>query len=452
MNDSRYRLPGKTVHLLATAAIAIAFTVAAGDTARAAGPAPVDLGAAARFVILTKSGISNVPTSAITGNLGVSPIAATAITGFSLVADSTNVFSRSAQVTGKIYAANYAGPTPANLTSAIGAMEAAYTDAAGRSLPDFTELYAGDLSGRTLAPGLYTWSTGVLITTSVTLAGDIDDVWILQIAGDLTLGSGAQVVLSGGAQARNIFWQVGGGAGAEIGTTAHVEGTILAQKAIHLRTGASLNGRAQAQTAVTLAKNHVVIPPLNRTLISTSAPARDGWVRESSGTSNLGGANDAWASTIRVGDDWANRQYVSVLNFDTSGLPNTAVITKVTLMVGRQGAIGTDPLGTHGALLADIRRPYFGRSARLQNDDFQAAAGAAAIATFGDPPAGIWYSATVNATGLSRVNRRGTTQFRLRFTIDDNDNLVSDYVKLYSGNAAAARRPRLIVDYYVPNT
>ena len=226
----------------------------------AAGPAPVNLGAAAPFVILTKTGITNVSPSAITGNLGVSPIGATAITGFSLIADITNTFSRSSQVTGKIYASNYTSPTPANLTTAVSNMETAYTDAAGRSLPDFTELYAGNLSGKTLAPGLYKWSTGVLLTSDLTLAGAPDAVWIFQIAGNLTLESGAQVLLSGGAQAKNIFWQVGGGVGAEIGTTAHVEGTILAQKAINLRTGASLNGRAFAQTAVTLEKNTIVIP------------------------------------------------------------------------------------------------------------------------------------------------------------------------------------------------
>jgi hypothetical protein len=220
----------------------------------------VDLGAAAPFVILTKTGITNVATSAVTGNLGVSPIAATGITGLSLIADSTNRFATSSQVTGQIVAANYANPTPVLLTRAVGNMETAYTDAAGRSLPDFTELYTGDLSGRTLAPGLYKWSTGVLITTNMTLVGPSDAVWIFQIADDLTMGSGAKILLSGGAQANNIFWQVGGGVGVEIGTLAHVEGTLLAAKAIHFRTGASLNGRALSQTAVTLEQNTLVIP------------------------------------------------------------------------------------------------------------------------------------------------------------------------------------------------
>lgn len=261
MNTSANHLFSKTGRLLLLATLVMVLTLGTGQIAQAATILqPVNLGTATNFVILTKSGITNVPTSAIYGNMGVSPIAATAITGFSLVADKTNTFSTSSQVTGKIYAANYASPTPANLTTAISNMQTAYTDAAGRKFPNHTELYAGNLSSKTLAPGLYKWSTGVLITKNVTLAGGPNAVWIFQISGNLTLGSGVQVVLSGGAQAKNIFWQVAGGAGVTIGTTAHMVGTILARTAIHLRTGASLNGRALAQTAVTLDKNKVVIP------------------------------------------------------------------------------------------------------------------------------------------------------------------------------------------------
>lgn len=261
MNKSTYHPLSNTVRMFLIAMLALTLTLSSGQTAWAAQKvqAPVNLGTAASFVILTQSGITNVPTSAIIGNLGVSPIAATAITGFSLVADKTNTFSTSTQVTGKIYAADYAVPTPAKLTTAVSNMQTAYTDAAGRKLPDYTELYAGDISDKTLTPGLYKWSTGVLVNNKVTLKGGPNDVWIFQISGNLTLGSGANVVLSGGAQAKNIFWQVAGGAGVEIGTTAHMEGTILAKTAIHLRTGASLNGRAFAQTAVTLDKNKIVI-------------------------------------------------------------------------------------------------------------------------------------------------------------------------------------------------
>jgi len=122
-------------------------------TTVAAGPARVNLGTAGNFVILSKSGISTVPNSIVTGDIGVSPIDSTAITGFSLIADSTNTFATSTQVTGKIYAADYTSPTPSNMTTAIGNMETAYTDAAGRPMPDFTELGAGNISGLTLAPG-----------------------------------------------------------------------------------------------------------------------------------------------------------------------------------------------------------------------------------------------------------------------------------------------------------
>jgi hypothetical protein len=261
MNKSIQHPLSNTIRLLVMAILVVGLTLGTGQIAQAAAsPAPVNLGAAAPFAILSKTGITTTGTTAIVGNLGVSPIGSTAITGFGLTADSTNTFSTSSLVTGKVYAADYADPTPANLTTAVSNMEAAYTDAAGRSLPDFTELYSGDLSGQTLAPGLYKWGTGVLITTDVTLSGPADGIWIFQIAGDLTMGSGAQVLLIGGAKSRNIFWQVGGGTGVEIGTTAHVEGTILAAKAIHLRTGATLNGRALAQTAVTLDQVAIVSP------------------------------------------------------------------------------------------------------------------------------------------------------------------------------------------------
>jgi hypothetical protein len=218
---------------------------------------PVMLGMAGNFVILAKSGISTVPTSAITGNIGVSPAAATSITGFDLIADATNVFSTSSQVIGKAYAADFALPTPSNLTTAVGDMELAFTDAAGRA-PDVTELGAGNIGGMTLAPGVYKWGTGVLIPTDVTLSGSSTDVWIFEIAQDLTVSSAAKVLLAGGALPRNVFWQVSGMV--VLGTTAHLEGIVLTQTAATLATGASVNGRLLAQTAVTLDGSTVVAP------------------------------------------------------------------------------------------------------------------------------------------------------------------------------------------------
>jgi hypothetical protein len=218
---------------------------------------PVNLGPAGSYVILAESGISTVPLSAVTGDLGVSPLAATAITGFSLTADSTNVFSTSTQVTGKVYAANYAVPTPANLIAAISAMQLAFSDAAGRA-PGVTELGAGNIGGMTLAPGVYKWGTGLLIPSDVTLTGSATDVWIFQIAQDLTMSSGVRVSLAGNALPKNVFWQVAGLV--DFGTTAHCEGVVLSQTGITLRTGASINGRLLAQTAVSLAGSTVVAP------------------------------------------------------------------------------------------------------------------------------------------------------------------------------------------------
>ena len=226
----------------------------------AAAQAPVDLGTSGNYVILAKSGISTVPVSAVTGDMGVSPIDSTAITGFSLTLDSTTTFATSPQVTGKIYAPNYSSPTPTRLTTAVSDMETAFTDAGGRTTPDFTELGAGNIGGLTLAPGLYKWGTGLDIPTDVTLAGGPNDVWIFQIAGDITMASATSLILSGGAQAGNIFWQVAGGTGVDIGTEAHFEGIILAKAGINLNTGASINGRLLSQTAVTLKSNAVTTP------------------------------------------------------------------------------------------------------------------------------------------------------------------------------------------------
>jgi hypothetical protein len=228
-----------------------------GNKSDGGSPAAVNLATAGSYVILAKSAISNVPTSAVTGDLGVSPAAASFITGLPLTADSTNVFSTSPQVTGKIYAADYAAPTPSNLTTAVGDMQLAFTDAAGRA-PDVTELGAGDIGGMTLTHGVYSWSSGLVIPTSITLSGSATDVWIFQIAQNLTVSSATNVVLAGGASSKNIFWEVAGSV--EIGTTAHFEGVILGQTSIALKTGASLDGRLMAQTMVSLDGNTVVQP------------------------------------------------------------------------------------------------------------------------------------------------------------------------------------------------
>jgi hypothetical protein len=231
----------------AGASIASQGTLTVGSAS--VGPAAVNLGTAGNFVILAKTGISSVPNSVVNGNIGVSPAAASYITGFSLSADATNLFSTSSQITGKVFASTYASPTNSNLTTAVSNMETAYTDAAGRAV-NYTELYAGNLSGKTLTAGVYKWGTSVLINTDVTLNGGPNDVWIFQIARGITQANGIKIILTGGAQAKNIFWQAA--ETVSIGTGAHFEGTILGKTNISLGTNASINGRLLAQTAVTL--------------------------------------------------------------------------------------------------------------------------------------------------------------------------------------------------------
>jgi hypothetical protein len=226
----------------------------AGDPGATSG---VNLRTAGNYAILAMSGISTVPTSAITGDLGISPAAASYVTGFSLTSDSTNAFSTSPQVTGKIYASDYSSPTPANLTAAIGDMQLAFTDAAGRA-PSFIEVGAGSIGGMTLAPGVYAWSTSLSIPTDVTLAGGATSVWIFQIAKTLTLSSATHVLLTGGALPQNVFWEVAGAV--DLGTTAHFEGIVLTQTSATLETGASMNGRLLAQTAVNIAGSTIVQP------------------------------------------------------------------------------------------------------------------------------------------------------------------------------------------------
>ena len=215
-----------------------------------------DLGAAGNYVILAKTALNNIPTSAVTGDLGLSPAAESYITGLALIA--ATGYATSPQVTGKIYAADQADPTPINLTTAVNNMITAYNDAAGRPSPDFSELYVGNIGGKTLAPGLYKWTNTVTLPSSVTISGGANDVWIFQIAGDLTMSNAVNITLIGGAQAKNIFWQVAGTV--TIGTTAHFEGIILSMTGITFQTGASMNGRALAQTAVIIDGNAITKP------------------------------------------------------------------------------------------------------------------------------------------------------------------------------------------------
>jgi hypothetical protein len=223
--------------------LAVAFMAAPG-TLLAAGPAPVDLGSAAHFTILAGATITTTGGGVINGDVGASPITGAAI------------HLTAAQVNGTIYTVDAAGPAgsviaPALLTTAKGDLTAAFNDAAGR-LPaptgPFLNPGAGNIGGLNLVPGLYKFTGTALITGSdVTLTGGPDDVWIFQIAADLQVGTSVHVILAGGAQARNIFWQVG--TSAVIGTFAVFKGTIIADQAITINTTSVMDGRALAFTA-----------------------------------------------------------------------------------------------------------------------------------------------------------------------------------------------------------
>ena len=223
-----------------------------GNTFASEGPAPVYLGSASTFAVLSQSGITDVYRSTIVGDVGTSPI-----TGAALLLTC-------GEVTGHVYTVDAAGPLPCAinspnlLASAVGDMGFAYDDAAGRTSVNFSELGAGEIGGLTLAPGLYKWSTGVKISKDVTLSGGPTDTWIFQVAGTLVEANAVRVTLAGGALAKNIIWQVAGAA--TLGTNAHFEGVVLGKSMIAVNTGTSVNGRLLAQTAVTLQMNAITEP------------------------------------------------------------------------------------------------------------------------------------------------------------------------------------------------
>ncbi len=219
----------------------------------AAATLPVNLGKAGYYVILSKTGITDVYPSRVLGNVATSPITGAAN------------HLKCTEVTGRVLAVDAAGPAPCSqqlplqTNLAIAAMATAYTDAAGRTAT-VSELGAGNIGGLTLTPGVYSWSSNVLIPATIYLSGSASDVWIFQVAQNVDIASATSVLLRGGAKAKNVFWQVAGKT--TIGTSAHFEGIILGKTVIALKTGASINGRLYSQTAVTLEMNSVRRPLL----------------------------------------------------------------------------------------------------------------------------------------------------------------------------------------------
>jgi hypothetical protein len=219
----------------------------------------VNLGTADDYVILTKTGISTVPTSAITGNIGVSPIAATAITGFGLILDSGGQFSLASQITGQAFAADYGGPTATALTVAVGDMEIAYADAFSRApTTTYLETEPVDIGSTTLTTGVYSFSGDIKIGSSITFSGTSTDVFIVQTTGSLFQAADTRVNFSDGALAKNVFWQVA--EKVKVGNTAHMAGVLLVKENVLFMTGSSLNGRVLAQWACDLQSTTVTAP------------------------------------------------------------------------------------------------------------------------------------------------------------------------------------------------
>jgi hypothetical protein len=183
--------------------------------------------------------------------------------------------------------------------------------------------------------------------------------------------------------------------------------------------------------------------------VLNSVGSKDGWILESGEKTNRGGTKNSSSKYLRIGDDASNKQYRSILSFDTSSLPDNAIITGVTLKFKYAGVSGTLPFKTHGRLLADIRNGAFSASAKLQLGDFRAS-GTNKVLSYTSKKVDRWYSKALSSTYFPKISRVSVTQFRLRFTKDDNNDLGADYLKIYSGNAGLASRPQLIITWHLP--
>jgi hypothetical protein len=184
----------------------------------------------------------------------------------------------------------------------------------------------------------------------------------------------------------------------------------------------------------------------------SSVAAQDGRVLESTETGNVGGSINSSAnntSALRAGDNNSDRQYKAIVSFDTSSIPDGATIVSATLRLRRGTLSGTNPFTTHGACRVDVQTGGFSGSTTLQTGDFQAAATAVQAASLTNAASnGAWSEGSLDAAGLAAINKTGTTQLRVYFSLDDNDDGGNDYIGYYSGdNSSSANRPQLVVNY-----
>ena len=239
-------------------------------------------------------------------------------------------------------------------------------------------------------------------------------------------------------------------------TTFDVDGKVLTSignadygYAVALQSNGKIVAAGESDENYALARYFAGASGTEKTFYSNGA--QDGWVLESSENSTVGGLLNSTDTAFNLGDNAQNKQYRAILSFNTAGLPDTAVITKVTLKILLQSQYGDNPFTALNGLRVDIRKPFFGSTVGLEIGDFQAVAGKPSAATFDDTPFQYWYSATIGSAGYPYINLAGTTQFRLRFATDDNNNHIADYMRFWSGNDTwASDWPRLIIRYNVP--
>ncbi|MBF0510037.1 MAG: IPTL-CTERM sorting domain-containing protein [Deltaproteobacteria bacterium] len=262
--------------ILACVCVVAAVHVSKTVMAIVVSPAAINLYTAGNYTILAEAHIttdSTIPLSSITGDIGIFPAAASFITGFGLIG--TGTFSTSALVNGKVYAADYTEPTPTNLNTAVNDRQTAYVDGAGRAASVTNPGTGGNIGTLNLTTGVYAFDNVASISGGdLTLSGSSTDVWIFQIPSTFTVASNMNVILTGGAQARNVFWVVGDVVA--IGTGAQMQGIILAASDITMTAGATLTGRALSHTQVTLISN-TLTPPAPAPLPFNGTPTLNEW-------------------------------------------------------------------------------------------------------------------------------------------------------------------------------
>lgn len=176
----------------------------------------------------------------------------------------------------------------------------------------------------------------------------------------------------------------------------------------------------------------------------------DGWLLESTETSGVASSTNTNSKLIYLGDDAANRQYRAVLAFDTSTLPDEAIVTGATLKFRHAGVTGTLPFNTHGTLRVDMIKGSFSNNSALQVGDFKATASRNNVLSFTSAVTNSWYSKALSSANLGYINLTGSTQFRLRFNLDDNNDSGADSLIIYSGNSGYTARPQLVISYILP--